>query len=55
MLLTPTGSEMSNSQFDTLMNSMNTLHDSSLQTLGAIDGEYDFSVYDSAGQWLYDY
>ncbi len=49
------GSEMSNSQFDAVMSSMDTLHQSSLSTLGAIDGEYDFAVYDSAGQWLYEY
>ncbi len=46
---------MSDSQFDTVMSSMDTLHQSSLSTLGAMDGEYDFSVYDSAGQWLYEY
>ena len=46
---------MSNSQFDAVLGSMNTLHESSMSALGSIDGSYDTSVYDSAGQWLYDY
>lgn len=49
------GGQMSDSQFDAVMNSMNTLHEGSMTTLGGIDGNYDVSVYDSAGQWLYDY
>ncbi len=51
---TPSGT-MSQGSFDAVMNSMNATHDASMQTLGAIDGGYDTSVYDSAGDWLYDY
>jgi len=49
------GGGMSDSQFDAVMGAMNTMHQSSLTTLGAIDGGYDTEVYDSAGQWLYEY
>ncbi len=49
------GGQMSQGSFDAVMNAMNATHDASMQTLGAIDGGYDTSVYDSGGDWLYDY
>ena len=49
------GGDMSQGSYDAVLNSMNTLHDSSMSTLGSIDGGYDTSAYDSAGNWLYDY
>jgi hypothetical protein len=49
-----TGGDMDQGSFDAVLNSMNTLHQSSMSTLGSIDGGYDYSVYDGAGNWLYD-
>jgi len=52
---TEPGGGMSQGSFDAVMNAMNATHEASMSTLGAIDGGYDTSVYDSAGNWLYDY
>ncbi len=49
------GGEMSQSTFDTLKNVMDMDHQSSMSALGAIDGEYDYDVYDAGGSWLYSY
>lgn len=46
---------MSQGSFDAVMNAMNATHEASMTSLGAIDGGYDTSVYDSGGHWLYDY
>ncbi len=51
----PTGGGMNEGSFNAVMNALNTTHEASMQALGAIDGERDTSVYDSAGNWLYDY
>ena len=49
------GSEMSQSTFDTLQNVMDLDYQSSMSALGAIDGEYDYDVYDAGGDFLYSY
>jgi len=49
------GGQMSQGSFDAVMNAMNASHDASMQVLGSIDGVRDTSVYDSGGNWLYDY
>lgn len=47
------GGEMSQSTYDTLMNVMNMDYESSMSAIGAIDGAYDYDVYDASGNWLY--
>jgi len=49
------GGEMSQSTFDTLQNVMDLDYQSSMSALGAIDGEYDYDVYDAGGDFLYSY
>ncbi len=49
------GGEMSQSTFDTLQNVMDQDYQSSMSALGAIDGEYDYDVYDAGGDFLYSY
>ena len=49
------GGDMDSGSYNAVLNSLNTLHDASMTTLGSIDGTQDTSVYDSAGTWLYDY
>jgi hypothetical protein len=48
------GGEMSDSTFDAVMNAMNATHNASMHTLGGVDGTYEGSWYDGAGNWLYD-
>ncbi len=51
----PTGGGMDEGSFNAVMKVLNTTHEASMHALGAIDGGHDTSVYDSAGNWLYDY
>lgn len=49
------GGEMSDSTFNTLKNVLEMDHQSSMSAIGAIDGAYDYDVYDAGGNWLYSY
>lgn len=49
------GGGMNDSTYQAVLNSMNTLHDSSMSVLGSIDGEKSWDVYDSDGLYSYSY
>jgi hypothetical protein len=49
------GGEMSDSTYDAVLGAMNNMHQGSMSTLGAIDGSYDYDVYDNDGLYMYSY